>query len=259
MAYWLCGIDKVYTEEARILLNSMVISWATEEIFLWSVIEHIESFSAPSKVLGDEDGDTYICYLSNTGAAINRPTTGANNTRYWYKSGSGGVTWVSGTAYSSTGEFSLDSNVMDLDQGWLRFSDKDLPPLEKVSRQEFDRLSEKQETGQPSVIYFEPSLSVPKVHLHPQIHEDSVDDYLLIMRLIQLPIDLVEGSSLEYLKYWYEALYYNLAYRFAMMPTHNVPMEKSLQLRMQAEDSKRAASQMNAGGTHKRESKPLWS
>lgn len=246
MAYFVCGIEMVYSEDARDLLHSIVLNMQAEEIFLWTVEEYLQAFTAPSKVLGDVDGETYTCYIGNTATALNRPDSGANSPRNWYKAGSGGSAYVVGSTYISTGDFYLDADTLDIEQVIIRFNNAD-NELTKMSRMEYERVSVKQETGMPEKFYFEQGTD-PRIFFFPQVHEDSVDDYLAVIKKIRRLRDLQIGTALNFFKYWYTPLYYLLASKLAIIPTNNVPLEHAMMIKNESEQSWRKAVKLNRGG-----------
>ncbi len=71
-----------------------------------------------NEVIGT-DTNNYTCILDHPAAAANRPTTGANYATYWTLAGTLGVTWVSGTQYSSgTCQYPVVGAGTWCDQSW---------------------------------------------------------------------------------------------------------------------------------------------
>jgi len=67
------------------------------------VLQVMDSFTAesiaPMQVTGTDDLN-YTCILSHTAADANKPVTGGSYATYWSQTGTAGVAWVTGKAYS---------------------------------------------------------------------------------------------------------------------------------------------------------------
>jgi hypothetical protein len=163
-------------------LNIIVKALQNDNIFLWSVDWTTKTFSAPDEVIGDNDGLNYTCRRGNTGAASNRPNSGADYTTYWEQTGSAGVTWVLGTDYSAIGDFAPSVDTLDVIQAYIRRNTSD-DPVVIIDRESFHARFDKDNTGQPIQLYLEKKL-VPRIYLWPQ--PENTTDVLHYLRVKKL-------------------------------------------------------------------------
>ncbi len=82
------------------------------------------------QVIGS-DTKNYICKLAHTAASSNKPITGADWATYWTQTGSAGIAWVTGSAYTAGGyKTDLGNNIFawrDLEKNPFQISE--LPAL----------------------------------------------------------------------------------------------------------------------------------
>lgn len=235
-AYRYIGEKVVYNQFTKNLLQIIVLNLQARGYFFWNTEDVIQSFSAPSEVLGDGDGKNYTCYLGHEAASVNRPPTGVDSTKYWYEFGNAGVTWVSGTDNTSTGDFIPFSDTLSVENAFIRFQNRDEPPMNIFSKYQFGLIREKQETGVPRNFFFD-DRKPPRIFIHPQIHTDQVSDFILVYRRVVRLSDINGNSEMEnFDSYWLHPLILLLAKELAMQRP-NFSSERYLILKTEAKEA----------------------
>ncbi len=164
------------TTSALAVLNRITKALSTRGIRIWSVDWTQKTFSAPSEVTGT-DANVYTCILSHTSSTDNRPITGGNYTTYWVEDGETGGVWGSGADYSSTGDFDVDDQTIEILQAFIREGSEDTP-LEIGNMQDYFSLGDKTVDGKPSHLYYD-KLKTGHVYLYPQPDFTDYADYVL--------------------------------------------------------------------------------
>ena len=193
--------------DAATALNLMVKSWQNKGVFLWTVEWVTKTLSASDEVTGT-DSSVYTCIRSHTSAASNRPVTGANWSTCWRLRGSTGGVWATATSYSSIGDFAVDADTIGIEQAFLRSNYYDDTPLEIISRETYQSLSDKSTTGDPSHLFFDNRLT-PQIFLWP-IPTDTTD-VLHVQRVRMLEDFDASGNTADFPVRWLRALIYGLA------------------------------------------------
>jgi hypothetical protein len=177
------GENVTYDDQVKDLLQMIVLNLQSDGLFFYNTEDVVHSFSASTEVDGDGDGKNYTCYLGHEAASINRPPTGVDWAKYWYEGGQDGVTWIVAADYTATGNFYPVSNTLDIDYAYIRYQDRDYPPLRIFSAYKYSLINKKQQTGTPSFLFYDATIP-PRCFLYPQIHRDKVGDYLLVYRRV---------------------------------------------------------------------------
>lgn len=199
-------------------LNLVVKALQNDHIFLWTREWKVKTFSASSQVTGT-DGDVYTCIKSHTASADNKPITGSEYAAYWYKTGSTGGTWATATAYTSIGQFTEGSDVIDIEKSFIRDAEKDYPLEIKPLGWYFD-LKDKGDTSRPNYLTVEYSNPLT-VYLYKQ---PDVTTYLLHYLTIRKLYDFDNGGNeADFSQRWLSALIYALAVELA--PEYDVDIQ----------------------------------
>ena len=163
------------TASGLAVLNRITKALSTKGIRVWSVDWVQKTFSAPSEVTGT-DGKIYTCILGHTGAASNKPITGANYTTYWIQEGVSGGVWAA-SAYTTPGDFDADANTINILQAFLR-NDSDDTPLHVGTIREYLSITDKTVDGEPTALYYDRK-TTGHIYLHPQPDFTNYADYVL--------------------------------------------------------------------------------
>lgn len=203
------GNDPTATQitDAATALNLMVKSWQNKGVFLWTVEWVTKTFSASDEVTGT-DSSVYTCIRSHTSAASNKPVTGANWSTVWRLRGSTGGVWTTATSYSSVGDFAVEGDTIGIEQAFIRSNNYSDTPLEIVRREKFHEITDKANTGEPSVLFFDNRLT-PQIFLWP-IPNDTTD-VLHVLRVRMLENFDAAANNADFPVRWLRALIYGLA------------------------------------------------
>lgn len=162
-------------------LNLLMKNLQAVGVRLWTIEETTKTFTASSEVTGS-DAKIYTCIKSHTSATNNKPVTGANWTTYWAQRGITGGTWVTATAYSAIGEFTVAEDTIGIDSPFVRQGTTDVP-IKRIGYAQYMEVSEKGQTGTPAYLVFDRQI-LPRVILSPQ--PDNVSDVLHYLRTRRL-------------------------------------------------------------------------
>jgi len=163
------------TTSSLAVLQRITKNLSAKGMRVWSIDWVQKTFSAASEVTGT-DGEIYTCILSHTGAASNRPITGANYSTFWIQKGTSGGTW-STTSYTATGDFEADSNTLNILQAFIREGTQDSQlPIGRM--EDYFSIIDKTVDGKPSSLYFE-KLRTPHIYLYPQPDHTNYANYVL--------------------------------------------------------------------------------
>ena len=80
---------KIYLKKARLLSDQILYVWPGPDTV------------GDTTIITGTDSLNYTCIMGHTSIADNRPITGANWRLYWRQTGTGGVAWATGTAYTN--------------------------------------------------------------------------------------------------------------------------------------------------------------
>ncbi len=141
-----------------------------------------------------------------------KPVTGASYKQFWEQSGSTGGSYAQNTEYRAIGDVQLDPNVLEVTQVWYREDVDDDVEIKLISKQEYNNIVDKTDTGDPFYAYFDDTFT-PTLRLWPQ--PDSTD-YLIMYEAVTVFNDMDLGSDTgisteNYLNRWIRFLAYELA------------------------------------------------
>lgn len=175
---------------------------------LWSRTWETKVFTASDEVTGS-DGSVYTCMKSHTSAADNKPVTGGDYSSYWTRRGSTGGTWVTSTSYSSSGDFTLDPTVIDIDKAFIRDgAGGGDTPVNIVPLPQYMELGTKDSLGQPHTLAIA-QFRVPEVYLYPQ--PDNTNYVLHYLQVRHLQNAGAQNNDPDFPVNWLWGLVYELA------------------------------------------------
>lgn len=216
------------------VLNAMVKAWQSFDVYLWALEWATKTFSASDEVTGTDD-NVYTCIRSHTSSTDDTPITGADWSSYWVLRGSTGGVWADATAYAAIGDFTADSDTLDIEQAFLRNGTTDTP-LSMLTSEEFFNLANKSSEGKPGSLYLMKGLT-KTVYLDRQ--PDSTDYVLHYLRVRRLE-DFDSGSDTpDFPSNWIEALAFGLADRLGIEA--GIPPEKQDRIEKRAQMTLAAA------------------
>ena len=195
-------------------LNMMAKAMRAKYNFIWQ-IDSISVPLSPSSIVLGSDGVDYECIRSHTSSTANQPITGSTYSSHWKKlSSTAGSAWVSGSSYTSICNPSIDSNIVDLEDGFIRtVSSETNTSLNKITRSEYNNRFDSNSTAVPTQFYFERHIT-PQLFIHP--YPDSATNYILEFQAHRFPEDFDAGSdNPDFPPQVHEALVWNLALRLA--------------------------------------------
>lgn len=170
-----------------------------------------KTFTASSEVTGT-DGNIYTCILSHTSAASNKPITGANYLTYWVKKGTTGGTWITATAYTSIGDFTLTDETVDIEKAFIRDTNSNDYPVRIAPLTEYLSVLDKSNTGRPYMLVFDKQLN-PVVYLY---YQPDVTTYILhYLRIKRLQDFDASTDNPDFPVHWFRYLVYALAAEIA--------------------------------------------
>lgn len=179
---------------------------STYQVKLWKLERATKIFSAASEVTAT-DSTLWTCIKGHTSSADNKPVTGANHTTYWKLEGSTGGTWVTSTAYTSTGDFTDSEDLIGIETAFLRKDGTDRP-ITIIGHKEYMEIANKNTSGSPTNIYFDNKIS-PTIYLYPQLDDtDDVIHYQSIMRVEDFD---AAGNNPDFPVHWFLPIVWNVA------------------------------------------------
>ena len=169
-----------------------------------------------------------------------KPITGASYTEMWELAGSTGGSYSQNTEYRTISDVQLDPNVMEVSQVWYRQDQDDDVCIQLISRDQYNELSDKIETGDPLFAYFDDTFT-PILRLWPK-PEDTT--YLILYDAVTIFNDMDLGSdtglsSENFLNRWIRFLSYELAVHLG--EEYQVKDSKLLRLERKAKEYKKLA------------------
>lgn len=197
---------------------------------LWTLDWAQKTFSAASEVTGT-DSLIYTCIRSHTSAASTKPVTGANWSTYWKQTGSTGGTWVTSTAYTSTGDFTVATDTIAIEKAFLRKDGADAP-IDVVGYKEYLDIANKGDFGNPTRLWFDNKLS-PTVYLSPQL--DDITDVIHYLRIRRFEDFDAAGDNPDFPVHWQEPLTLGLAARITSR--FDLPLQERQQIKSQADEA----------------------
>ena len=141
--------------DASNALNSMVLSWQNEDIFLWSLSDDTVSMVA------------------------------------------------------STANYTLDSDVLDISDAFIRDSDNYDTPVDIITREEYKGFGDKTtETTKPSMMYVDYQLAAPVAYMYPVPSATHTLHFTKVQRVQDFD---VASNNPDFPVRWSQALIYGLA------------------------------------------------
>ena len=251
-AYNLCEIRNTalaqeHMEAARMASNLLLSNWSNRGVNLWAVdLQQVNFNQTPtiSTITGNGTTTTLTYATPNTpvytvGLQITVAGTGVvDGTQTVTASANGSVSFAasfngtsSGGTISSatpTGTYSVDPNTVVLLDSYVTTTQSTQQPIDRiilpVSRTEYASYPNKQQTGFPTVFWFDRLIDAsrsagsqgPQVTLWP-VPDGQSSQYLKYYRVRQIQdSNFTSGQTVEIPYLWLEAYAYALAFRLAI-------------------------------------------
>lgn len=201
------------------------------DVKLWKLEWAQKIFSSPSEVTGT-DSEVYTCILSHTSSADTKPITGDNWTTYWKKKGSTGGTWVTSTAYTSAGDFTDSSDLIAIENAYIRKNNTDTE-VEVIGNNEYASISNKIDFGDPIRIHFDNKLS-PTIYVYPQVED--VDDVVLHYQKVMRIEDVDSAAdNPDFPVHWIAPIVWNVVHDLGM-GTYKLPIGELREIKRKADE-----------------------
>ena len=254
-AYNLCDIRNTaiaqeHMEAARMASNLLLANWSNRGVNLWTVdLETVNFNQTPTTTGASGNGTTATLtfatpntpvYTVGTQITVSGVTpSGYNGTYTVTASSNGSVSYantttgtqtVAGTISSPTpaGTYSVDPNTVVLLDTYVTTTQSTSQPIDRiilpVSRTEYASYPNKQQTGFPTVFWFDRLIDAsrssgspgPSVTLWP-VPDGQSSQYLKYYRVRQIQDSaFTSGQTVEIPYLWLEAYAYALAFRLAI-------------------------------------------
>ena len=243
-AYNLCeirntAIAQEHMQSARMASNLLLANWANRGVNLWAVDLETVNFNQTPAILtvtGDGSTTTLTYATPNTpvytvGLQITVSGTGVvDGVQTVTASGNGSVSFASSFSGTSTGgtitsqtpaaTYSVDPNTVVLLDAYVTTTQSTSQPIDRiilpVSRTEYASYPNKEQTGFPTVFWFDRLIS-PQVTLWP-VPDGTSSQYFKYYRVRQIQdANYSGGQTVEIPYLWLEAFAYNLALRLAII------------------------------------------
>ena len=243
-AYNLCdvrntAIAQEHMEAARMSTNLMLAGWANRGVNLWAVDLQTVYFDQTPVILtitGDGTTTTLTYATPNTpvytvGLQITVSGTGVvDGVQTVTASGNGSVSFSSSYAGTATGgtitsstpaaTYSVDPNTVVMLDAYVTTTYSTTQPIDRiilpVSRTEYSSYPNKEQTGFPTVFWFDRLIS-PQVTLWP-VPDGTSSQYLKYYRVRQIQdAAYTAGQNVEIPYLWLEAFAFGLAARLAVI------------------------------------------
>ena len=243
-AYNLCEVRNTalaqeHMEAARMSTNLLLANWANRGVNLWAVDLETVNFNQTPAILtvtGDGSTTTLTYATPNTpvytvGLQITVSGTGVvDGVQTVTASGNGSVSFASSFSGTSTGgtitsqtpaaTYSVDPNTVVLLDAYVTTTQSTSQPIDRiilpVSRTEYASYPNKEQTGFPTVFWFDRLIS-PQVTLWP-VPDGTSSQYFKYYRVRQIQdANYSGGQTVEIPYLWLEAFAYNLALRLAII------------------------------------------
>jgi hypothetical protein len=208
------------------------IKWlqAVHHVKIWKHEWAQKIFSAPSEVTGT-DSNIYTCIRSHTSSSDNKPITGDNWTTYWKKKGSTGGSWVTSTAYTSSGDFTDSSDLIGITQAYIRKNDTD-KEVEVISNFEYASLPNKTDFGDPIRINFDGKLS-PTIFVNPQV-EDTDEVVLHYEKIMRIEDFDASGNTPDFPVHWIDPVVWKVAHKVGII--YKIPVQELREIKREADE-----------------------
>ena len=279
-AYNLCDIRNTaiaqeHMEAARMASNLLLANWSNRGVNLWTVdLETVNFNQTPTTTGASGNGTTATLtfatpntpvYTVGTQITVSGVTpSGYNGTYTVTASSNGSVSYantttgaqtVAGTISSPTpaGTYSVDPNTVVLLDTYVTTTQSTSQPIDRiilpVSRTEYASYPNKQQTGFPTVFWFDRLIDAsrssgspgPSVTLWP-VPDGTSSQYLKYYRVRQIQdSNFTSGQTVEIPYLWMEAYAYALAQRLAVIWNP----QKAMILKPLADEAYQIAAEQN--------------
>ena len=267
-AYNLCEIRNTaivqeHMEAARMATNLLLANWANRGVNLWAVdLETVPFVQTPAILTATGNGSTTtLTYstpntpvytvglqitVSGTGVVDGVQTVTASGNGYVSFAASYSGSTNGGTISSSTpaATYSVDPNTVVMLDAYVTTTQSQTQPIDRiilpVSRTEYSSYPNKEQTGFPTVFWFDRLIS-PQVTLWP-VPDGTSSQYLKYYRVRQIQdSNYTSGQTVEIPYLWLEAFAYALAHRLAVIWN----AQKSMLLKPLADEAYMIAAEQN--------------
>ena len=279
-AYNLCDIRNTaiaqeHMEAARMASNLLLANWSNRGVNLWTVdLETVNFNQTPATTGASGNGTTATLtfatpntpvYTVGTQITVSGVTpSGYNGTYTVTASSNGSVSYantttgtqtVAGTISSSTpaSTYSVDPSTVVLLDAYVTTTQSASQPIDRiilpVSRTEYASYPNKQQTGFPTVFWFDRLIDAsrsagspgPSVTLWP-VPDGQSSQYLKYYRVRQIQDSaFTSGQTVEIPYLWLEAYAYALAFRLAIQWNP----QKSMMLKPLSDEAYQVAAEQN--------------
>jgi len=226
--------------DARLVLNGVIKALMSESVGLWKTEERITNFKTLSQVLGS-DNSSYLCVKDHVATLDTVPVSGSEYQDYWVIGGTSTTASISGESYTTTTNFILDSDVIDIEKMFVRDKGNDYQ-LTKIDYREYFALDSKNSltTTYPTNYAFKRKLDQSEVHLFPLPVNVTSTMRIHYLATVYYNQTSTNGDYLNFPAEWVKALTYLLATELA--DEYHLPIQERIHLENKAEKYKRTAT-----------------
>jgi hypothetical protein len=223
------------TAIASDILNGFV-KWlqVVHKVKIWKLVWDYKKFSAPSEVTGP-DSNIYTCILSHVSSSASKPVTGDDWTSYWILKGTTGGVWADSTAYSSSGDFVDGTDLIGVEEAFLRRKSSTGPhsdsPIEIIGNSEYASLADKTSFGDPIRLFFNQMLTSPTIFVYPLV-EDTDDLVIHYQKMMRIEDFDAAGNTPDFPVHWIDPLTMKLAHRLSI--EYKAPISEQRELKKEA-------------------------
>jgi hypothetical protein len=197
--------------EGAVSLNVLVKKLQGIGVGLWALEWVTRTLTASTERTGT-DGEVYTCIRGHVSATGDKPITGADFAKYWYKKGSTGGVWSAGATYRSIGDFDLDLNTLWVEKAFIRRANSD-HDVDVRSMKDYLAEITKYPTGLTSRMMLDRNFEAMHAYLLPQ--PDKVTDVLHYQKYTILQ-DMNSGpDNPDFPPMWLDVLIFGLAHSLA--------------------------------------------
>ena len=269
------AIAQEHMESARMASNMLLSNWSNRGVNLWAVdLQQVNFNQTPATTGASGTGSTVTLtfatpntpvYTVGTQITVSGITPSGYNGTYTvtasengsvsYANTTTGAQTVAGTISSSTpaATYSVDPNTVVILDSYVTTTTNSAQPIDRVilpvSRTEYSSYPNKQQTGFPTVFWFDRLVSAsrstgspgPSVTLWP-VPDGTSSQYLKYYRVRQIQdSNFTSGQTVEIPYLWMEAYAYALAQRLAVMWNP----QKAMMLKPLADEAYQIAAEQN--------------
>ena len=269
------AIAQEHMESARMASNMLLANWSNRGVNLWAVdLQTVNFNQTPATLSASGTGGTATLTFSTpntpvytvgsqitvsgvtpTGYNGTYTVTASSNGSVSYANSTVGAQTVAGTISTSTpaGTYSVDPNTVVILDAYCETTTNSAQPIDRiilpVSRTEYASYPNKQQTGFPTVFWYDRLIGStrstgspgPSVTLWP-VPDGSSAQLLKYYRVRQIQdSNYTSGQTVEIPYLWMEAYAYALGHRLAVMWNP----QKSMMLKPLADEAYQIAAEQN--------------